>query len=403
MIGWIQLSRQAVGQAEQALHGDERGVRDEIGFLVLHQAFADHFFPGTSVLHTRLKYALFVPWLIQASGGDEKRLNDLELRLQMRLAKADPDGGGVIGGSLKNRLPAQPASSIYWSSLARWEILAPEVSGASGRRAVLSRLALSQRKGKEHRGDDGDVDIASERFFDPDMPACPASLLTSETTQTFKLLNDEREFLLNKLSGTKTPDGQISLLARMVQRSGEWKAKELDEGLAGASLRRCASTQDQQRLEMAVNVASLAGIGRAVYAALVETLREKDGQPTETTHRDHLLAVMKEHAEQALAVEVQKLSTSVPNLNVSMELMTVLTSTQEWLKQGNHSRLSASLEEAYRRAEVRRKGVLARLSTSQSGVTRRSEWTPQGHALAEPLHYRWRNVKRMLSDLRASA
>ena len=54
MIGWIQLSRQAVGQAEQALHGDERGVRDEIGFQVLHQAFADHFFPGTSVLHTRL-------------------------------------------------------------------------------------------------------------------------------------------------------------------------------------------------------------------------------------------------------------------------------------------------------------------------------------------------------------
>ena len=403
MIGWIQLSRQAVGQAEQAIKGEEKGVRDEIGFLSLHQAFADHFFPGTSVLHTRLKYALFVPWLIQASGGDEKKLNDLELRLQMRLAKADPEGDGVIGGSLKNRLPAQPASTIYWSSLARWEILAPEVSGASGRRAVLSRLALSQRKGKEHRGDDGDVDIAAERFFDPDMPACPTSLLSSETTQTFKLLNDEREFLLNKLSGAKTPDGQLSLLARMVQRSGEWKAKELDEGLAGASLRRCASTQDQQRLEMAVNVASLAGIGRAVYSALVETLREKDGEPTETTHRKHLFAVVEEHAERALAVDAQKLSTSVPNLHVSKELMAVLTSTQAWLKQGHHSRLSEPLEEAYRQAEVRRKGVLARLSTSQSGVTRRSEWTPQGHALAEPLHYRWRNVKRMLSDLRASA
>lgn len=403
MIGWIQLSRQAVGQAEQALHGDERGVRDEIGFLVLHQAFSDHFFPGTSVLHTRLKYALLVPWLIQASGGDEKRLNDLELRLQMRLAKADPEGGGVIGGSLKNRLPAQPASTIYWSSLARWGILVPEISETTGRRAVLSRLALSQRKGREHRGDDGDVDIVAERFFDPDMPACPASLLTSETTQTFQLLNDEREFLLNKLSGTKTPDGQLSLLARMVQRSGEWKAKELDEGLAGESLRLCASAEDQRRLEMAINVASLAGIGRAVYAALVETLREKDGPPTEATHRDHLLKVIEKHAGRAVAVDVQRLSTSVPNLNVSKELMTVLTSTQAWLRQGHQWRLSSPMEEAYRRAEVRRKGVLARLSTSQSGLTRRSEWTPQGHALAEPLHYRWRNVKRMLSDLRASA
>ncbi|MBP7492875.1 MAG: hypothetical protein KA803_12375 [Rhodoferax sp.] len=403
MIGWIQLSRQAVAQAEQALHGDERGVRDEIGFLVLHQAFADHFFPGTSVLHTRLKYALFVPWLIQASGGDEKKLNDLELRLQMRLAKADPEGGGVIGGSLKNRLPAQPASTIYWSSLARWEILAPQVSGASGRRALLSRLALAQRKGKEHRGDDGDVDIAAERFFDPDMPACPASLLTSETTQTFKLLDDEREFLQRKLSEAKTPDGQHSLLARMVQRRGEWKTNELDEGLGGESLKRCASEEDQERLAMAVNVASLAGIGRAVYAALVETLRENDRQPPETTHRDHLLKFVEEHAEQALAVDVQELSSSVPNLHVSKELMTVLARTQEWLKHSHAPRLNEKLEEAYRRAEVRRKGVLARLATSQAGATRRREWTPQGHALAEPLHYRWRNVKRMLSDLRAGA
>lgn len=403
MIGWIQLSRQAVGQAEQALRGDERGVRDEIGFLVLHQAFADHLFPGTSVLHTRLKYALFVPWLIQASGGDEKRLNDLELRLQIRLAKADPEGGGVIGGSLNNRLPAQPASTIYWSSLARWEILSPEVSGASSRRAVLSRLALSQRKGKEHRGDDGDVDMAAERFFDPDMPACPKSLLTSETTQTFKLLDDERGFFLNKLGGAKTPEGQLSLLARMVQLSGEWTTKELDEGVGGAALRYCASEEDQRRLEMASNVASLAGIGRAVYAALVETLREGDRQPTEATHRDHLRGVVEEHAGQALSVDVQKLSTSVPNLHVSKELMAVLTSTQEWLKQGNHKRLSATLEEVYRRAEVRRKGVLARLANNQTGATRRREWNSLDHALAEPLHYRWRNVKRMLSDLRASA
>lgn len=402
MIGWIQLSRQAVSQAEQALRGDERGVRDEIGFLVLHQAFADHFFPGTSVLHTRLKYALFVPWLMQASGGDEKKLNDLELRLQKQLAKADPEGGGVIGGSLTNRLPAQPASTIYWSSLARWEILAPEVSGASGRRAVLSRLALSQRKGKEHRGDDGDVGIAAERFFDPDMPACPASLWSSETSQSFKLLDDEREFLRRKLSEAKTPDGQLSLLARMVQRRSEWKTKELDEGLGGESLKHCASAEDQPRLEMAVNVASLAGVGRAIYAALVETLREKDGQPTETTHRTHLLEVVGDHREQALAVDIQKLTTLVPNLNLSKELMTVLARTQEWLKRG-HDSMNATLEDAYRQAEESRKGMLARLALRQAGVTRRREWTPQGHALAEPLHYRWRNVKRMLSDLRAGA
>jgi hypothetical protein len=37
MIGWIMLSRQAVASAEAALKSEQLGVRDEIGFLSLHQ------------------------------------------------------------------------------------------------------------------------------------------------------------------------------------------------------------------------------------------------------------------------------------------------------------------------------------------------------------------------------
>jgi hypothetical protein len=44
------LSRKA--QAEQMMFGGAAGVRDEVGFLIVHQRYADHFFPGTSVLHT---------------------------------------------------------------------------------------------------------------------------------------------------------------------------------------------------------------------------------------------------------------------------------------------------------------------------------------------------------------
>ena len=45
------------------------GVRDEIGFLTIHQGYADRFFPGTSVLHTRARYAVFVPWLFEDLAG----------------------------------------------------------------------------------------------------------------------------------------------------------------------------------------------------------------------------------------------------------------------------------------------------------------------------------------------
>jgi len=59
MIGWILRSREAVARAEEALSSDEKGVRDEVGFLAVHQGFADRFFPGTSVLHNRTGHAWF--------------------------------------------------------------------------------------------------------------------------------------------------------------------------------------------------------------------------------------------------------------------------------------------------------------------------------------------------------
>ena len=38
------------------LASGEQDVGDEISFLLIHQDFAGRFFPGTSVLHTRVPY-----------------------------------------------------------------------------------------------------------------------------------------------------------------------------------------------------------------------------------------------------------------------------------------------------------------------------------------------------------
>lgn len=62
-FGFTFLSRKALGQAEQMMFGGAAGGRDEVGFLIVHQRYADHFFPGTSVLRARLRYALLIPWL----------------------------------------------------------------------------------------------------------------------------------------------------------------------------------------------------------------------------------------------------------------------------------------------------------------------------------------------------
>src|SRR5271155_4920937 len=68
-LGWSYLSREALARAKAQMDEESMGVRDEIGFLTIHQRYADLFFPGTSVLHTRARYAVFVPWLFEDLAG----------------------------------------------------------------------------------------------------------------------------------------------------------------------------------------------------------------------------------------------------------------------------------------------------------------------------------------------
>ena len=51
-LGWAGLSRSALKRAEAQLVADSEGVRDEVGVLALHTAYANRFFPGTSVQQT---------------------------------------------------------------------------------------------------------------------------------------------------------------------------------------------------------------------------------------------------------------------------------------------------------------------------------------------------------------
>ena len=102
------LSREEMRQAERLASG-EQDTRDEIGFLLIHQGFADRFFPGTSVLHTRVRYALFVPWLFLHAKDHMQRGRSLNgaierelIQFAFRLKKGERYG--VIGGDKLGQL-----------------------------------------------------------------------------------------------------------------------------------------------------------------------------------------------------------------------------------------------------------------------------------------------------------
>lgn len=72
-FGWTLLSRDASRGVETQLRDDLEGVRVEIGFLTLHPEYSDRFFPGTSMLYTRLRYVLFVPWMYEKIARHQAR------------------------------------------------------------------------------------------------------------------------------------------------------------------------------------------------------------------------------------------------------------------------------------------------------------------------------------------
>ena len=58
-VGWIELSPAALRRMRGEPEDAEEGVVDEMGVLAIHSGYADRFFPGTSVPHTRHRYLFF--------------------------------------------------------------------------------------------------------------------------------------------------------------------------------------------------------------------------------------------------------------------------------------------------------------------------------------------------------
>ena len=399
MIGWIMFSRDAVAKAEAALKSDELGVRDEVGFLSLHQALSDRFFPGTSVLHTRLRYALFVPWLMEHAEGNPALLVKHELALTSQLNQGPDRKDGVIGGSILPRAPVQPTSMIYWSALARWRILQPRADGVSSSRSeILKRIAATKKFGlNRHRQDDGEPTQDEDLSPFVKLPSPPAEFLKTGEILDFHLTADERKFLRRQLIGVHRGavlGESLSLMARLAE-----------EGLPESniavpwskSVSKIADAEDRNALTVAKHVAALAGIGRGVYAALVEEAKAAEGAGRTTIHEDHLKVLVGKFGDDARALDMAALKVLVPGLPDYLD--GVLQDTQRWLRS---ARVQISgLRDTYFRAEDKRKGPRARLANTHGGKNRRAEWSAGEHPLAEPLHFRWGNVCRLLTDLRA--
>lgn len=195
----------------------DRDTRDELGLGSLRDGFADHLFPGTSTIQTRVGYFLLVPWLYQwlerQHTGDPNiahRARKAELDLTDALL-VDGDTAGVIGARARRLLKRLP-SDVYWQGLAAWGIrLYP-----AGRDQYLRRLGRLRAEQRAQVDDDGEplADAAASIHWHPGLPDTPEGF---PTEATLRLRPEDRNYLTERIL-LECPRG--TLLAWLVEHAG---------------------------------------------------------------------------------------------------------------------------------------------------------------------------------------
>lgn len=202
---------------------NEREARDELGIGGVRDSIADQLFPGTSIIQTRLRYMLFVPWLyagLEARGVTSSLFptagRQAENQLLGELLKNVPKSEwGVIGreaGSALKRLP----SSVYWAGAGAWGLrrfagTQQQYFAHVDRIHAMRRTQRSREDGDEHDGD-APGDTWHPRLIELLPEAFPNGADLS-------LTRDESELLLDQWRLVQ-PDSLLTWLALDAAKTG---------------------------------------------------------------------------------------------------------------------------------------------------------------------------------------
>ncbi|HWC23851.1 MAG TPA: DUF6361 family protein [Flexivirga sp.] len=210
-FGWLDTdSEQRRKMLEVVDLFKEQSTVDELGIGSIRDALSDALFPGTSYVHTRLRYVLFIPWLLQRAGstGTPAQMSAEFRKLEYRLITSLLAGGehtGVIGNTARDRLKRMP-SGIYWAALGAWGIRTGEFSTDGYFRREHDYRELESRT---LRADDPEARMSLPGTgLDPHLPEPPADLLKSVT---FELRPEDEQYLSDRIAA-KTKNSMLSWL-----------------------------------------------------------------------------------------------------------------------------------------------------------------------------------------------
>ncbi len=191
----------------------ETDTRDELGLGSIRDGLADLFFPGTSVIQTRARYFLFVPWMYLRLEGRKTSSAEIETKarraetrlIQVLKASVDPEGTiGARAGETLKRLP----SNVYWLGLQRWKIRLFDGSQDDYHRSLDRFYSRGTATGRD---DDGEwLNDRLPRNWHGGLPEPPPEF---PDEATFALTRDEARYLVERIQ-LAIPGSLLAFLSR---------------------------------------------------------------------------------------------------------------------------------------------------------------------------------------------
>jgi len=275
-FGWLALDPEQRRRMMEAVDQfrDETTL-DDLGFGTIRDAFSSTLFPGVSSIQTRLRYVLFIPWLLQEAGHRETvgRMQAAFREHEFQLIEALRRGGetlGVIGRDAGRSLQRLP-SEVYWGAIGRWRLVE---RGFTVRR-YFERVQLNREELRTTpRADDPDVPVRlTPTGLDPRLPPPPEDLLR-ETG--FALRPEDAAYLREAI--TRTAAG--SLLAHLVaHRPAGWtNASTQPAGVADSAIRQELPTELEALIDRADRFALYAQGANLLYNLLLAEATHKEDQ-----------------------------------------------------------------------------------------------------------------------------
>lgn len=363
--------------------------RDELGIGQIRDAFSDLLFPGTSVLQTRARYFLVVPWLYRAGAGRRSGpdlaawVEQRERRLIAAMLREQHTEGliGRVAGPNVKLLP----SAIYWSGLARFGIL--HGGGRSDRLGGRGRESEAEELADRVRGD-----------WHPTLPPAPDDF-PDRLAGGFALTGQEASWLSERIRAA-APD---RLLAHLIVSRAR-----VDLGSAAPWLDAATADAPAQAAEV-LSHAELFSLGLHGAALLYNLLVGEEYDAVGLTRveapvddyrgrLDDWAGVCRDVAPRLAAWDRDRMWDVVRAVNPRIGIATAAF-VDRWLDAVVDGRAAASADDAGLRALVRsreqqQKGAQARLANPQMLKT----WS--GEAGSGRLDYRWGSVRRLVDDIR---